>query len=69
MTPNVVWIWVLRFLLMADRDISPRSSALIIRPRGELTGPGSSAYEQDGNTTSYASENDNGGVFEQTTLS
>ncbi len=36
--------------------------------RGELTGPGSSAYEQDGNTTSYASENDNGGVFEQTTF-
>ena len=36
--------------------------------RGELTGPDSSAYEQDGNTTSYASENDNGGVFEQTTF-
>ena len=36
--------------------------------RGELTGPGSSAFEQDGNTTSYASENYNGGVFEQTTF-
>ena len=36
--------------------------------RGALTGPGSSAYGQQGDITSYAHENYNGGIFVQTTL-
>ena len=36
--------------------------------RGALTEPGSSAYERDGDVTSYAHEGYNGGIFEQTTL-
>lgn len=36
--------------------------------RGALTGPGSSAYAQDGGITSYAHEGYNGGIFTQTTF-
>ena len=36
--------------------------------RGALTGPGSSAYSQDGGITSYAHEGYNGGIFTQTTF-